>query len=125
MAASFFDTMPQPGLAVALAATSFTSELVFAVTSFGPAVVLNVGWQICFMLHLGNGTMCVLRRPVGAHMSRARVWGADLAGAWAFGLWRVAHVPRCVLGCGMARHMCAGCRRGVRGFPTERTHWCT
>ena len=59
----FFDTMPHPGLAVALAATSFMSELVFAVTSFGPAVVLNVGWQICFMLQLGNGTMCVRGQP--------------------------------------------------------------
>ena len=44
-------------LALAMALISFCSETLYGATSFGPAITFNVGWQICFLLHLCDGTL--------------------------------------------------------------------
>ena len=46
-----------PWLALALAVTSFVSETLYGATTFGPAITFNVGWQVCYMLGLSDGTM--------------------------------------------------------------------
>ena len=40
-----------------MALISFCSETLYGATSFGPAITFNVGWQICFLLHLCDGTL--------------------------------------------------------------------
>ena len=44
-------------LALAMGLVSLCSETLYGATSFGPAITFNVGWQICFLLHLSDGTL--------------------------------------------------------------------
>ena len=46
-----------PWLTLAMALISFISEGLYGATSFGPAITFNVGWQLCFMLGLSDGTL--------------------------------------------------------------------
>eukprot|EP01052_Picozoa_sp_SAG31_P059081 SAG31_NODE_18414_length_637_cov_1.040892_1_plen_125_part_00 len=47
--------------------TSFASEALYGATSFGPAITFNIGWQLCYMVGISDGTitqvsvdMCVM-----------------------------------------------------------------
>jgi hypothetical protein len=46
-----------PWLTLAMALISFASEGLYGATSFGPAITFNVGWQLCYMLGLSDGTL--------------------------------------------------------------------
>ena len=46
-----------PWLTLAMATISFVSEGLYGATSFGPAITFNVGWQLCYMLGLSDGTL--------------------------------------------------------------------
>lgn len=51
-----------PYLTLGMALVSFTSESLYGATSFGPAITFNVGWQICYMLGLNDGTLTTVSR---------------------------------------------------------------
>eukprot|EP00662_Eupelagonemidae_sp_cell21_P054449 gene54449-44993_t len=40
-----------------MALISFVSEGLYGATSFGPAITFNVGWQVCYLLGLSDGTL--------------------------------------------------------------------
>jgi uncharacterized membrane protein YfcA len=46
-----------PGLLLALGLSAFISEALYGATCFGPAITFNVGWQVCHMLGLSDGTL--------------------------------------------------------------------
>ena len=46
-----------PWLVVAMSITSLLSEGLYGATTFGPAITFNVGWQICYLLGLADGTL--------------------------------------------------------------------
>eukprot|EP00662_Eupelagonemidae_sp_cell21_P028823 gene28823-23320_t len=46
-----------PWLTLAMALISFVSEGLYGATSFGPAITFNVGWQVCYLLGLSDGTL--------------------------------------------------------------------
>lgn len=43
-----------------MALTSFCAEGLYGATSFGTAITFNVGWQLCYMLGLADGTLSSL-----------------------------------------------------------------
>jgi uncharacterized membrane protein YfcA len=45
---------------VGLSLVSFASEFFYGATSLGPAIVFNVGWQLCFLCGVGDGTLTQL-----------------------------------------------------------------
>ena len=46
-----------PGLVVMLTFTSMIAEFLYSLTSFGPAITFNVGWQACYLLGLSDGSL--------------------------------------------------------------------
>jgi hypothetical protein len=49
-----------PGLAAGMALTSFASEANFAATSFGVAITFNIGWQVLYLMGVGDGSISTL-----------------------------------------------------------------
>jgi hypothetical protein len=77
--------------------TSWASECLYGATSFGPAITFNIGWQLCYMLGLSNGTitdvsvnMCVMETASAA---------TQIVLLWRFIDWRLVAamtLPTCV-----------------------------
>eukprot|EP01045_Picozoa_sp_COSAG04_P017835 COSAG04_NODE_1607_length_6175_cov_6.046906_2_plen_307_part_00 len=53
-----------PFLTLALSLLSMLSEGLYGATSFGPAITFNVGWQVCYMLGLSDGTLTSVARDM-------------------------------------------------------------
>jgi len=49
-----------PWVSLATGIISFFAEGLYGATSFGPAILWNIGWQICYMMKLGDGTLTTL-----------------------------------------------------------------
>jgi hypothetical protein len=49
--------MVSTGLSVGMTFISFLAEFFYGLTSFGPAITFNIGWQILFVLGLSDGSL--------------------------------------------------------------------
>jgi uncharacterized membrane protein YfcA len=63
-----------PQLTLGMALVCLVSELLYGATSFGPAITFNCGWQIMYMLGLGDGTLTT----VAIHMTVMEIFSAGL-----------------------------------------------
>ena len=49
------EAMVSTGLAVAMSLISLLAEFFYGLTSFGPAITFNIGWQMCYVMDLSDG----------------------------------------------------------------------
>jgi hypothetical protein len=67
-------------ICVALGLLSFLAEGLYGASSFGPSITFNVGWQVCYLMGLGDGSMT----QVAAHLT---IMEASSAALQTFHLW--------------------------------------
>lgn len=68
-------------LALAMALVSATSEGMYGATTFGPAITFNVGWQVCFLLGISDGSLT----NMAAALTVCEIASASMQVVW---LWR-------------------------------------
>ena len=66
--------MVSPELCLGMAVICILSEALYGATSFGPAITFNCGWQILYLMGIGDGTLTT----VAIHMTVMETFSAAL-----------------------------------------------